>query len=92
MAIETLGGGGFIATGGHVKVIALVTLKHGLLLEQKCPGMKMSRHMSALKNCKIRMGLSPRKRLTYPKAIEWVEEQIALTNAAANIADTENPN
>ena len=58
-----------------VEVFRLATLISGLRLELKCPGMKMSRHMSALKAAKTITGLKTNDRAKHLARAELMLEQ-----------------
>jgi len=58
-----------------VEVFRLAALVSGLQLEIKCPGMKMSRHMSALAAAKTVTGLRTNNRLKHLARAEIMLEQ-----------------
>ena len=53
--IESTAGGGFVVTGEHTRLFALISLKQAIVLEGK--GLKMSRGVSAMSLAKRRYGL-----------------------------------
>ena len=54
MAVENLGGGGFVITGEHIPLARLLVLQSGLKLESK--GLKLSRGRSILAILKAEFG------------------------------------
>ena len=49
-------------TGNGITLFQLVLIKNGLQLEIKCPGLRMSRHITALQAAKRTTGLRTNKR------------------------------
>jgi hypothetical protein len=58
-----------------VQVFRLVTLASGLKLEMKCPGLKLSRHGSALKFAKPITGLKTNDRAKHLERVELMLEE-----------------
>jgi hypothetical protein len=68
--------GGYMASGRPaVDLIALIHLKSALKLEINCPGLRMSRHMSALKAAKTRTGLRTNDRAAHLARVEAMIEE-----------------
>ena len=80
--------GGYTATGpAAIELVALIHLKAALNLEIKCPGLRMSRRMSALAAAKRWTGLSTNDRT---KHLERIEEMLAEVNTrVVHVTDTD---
>jgi len=74
--IEVREGGSISCDGPKaVNVFRLATLVSGLKLEMKCPGLKLSRHGSALKFAKPITGLKTNDRAKHVARAELMLEQ-----------------
>lgn len=84
--------GATVITGAHIGVFRLLQIKHGLLLEMRVPGLKMSRHGSALLAAKLTLGLKPRSRLTREDALARIESLLETTTIAADASEASSTN